>query len=84
LGYPARVVEKWNTFAKVRQDLFGGDLLALKSVAPVLVVQATTGANHAHRRRKLAASGYSALWGICRDRVGTLELVESGTRTTAL
>ena len=35
LGYQARVVEKWNPFAKVRQDLFGGDVLALKPGSPV-------------------------------------------------
>lgn len=29
LGYRAKVVEKWNPFAKIRQDLFGGDILAL-------------------------------------------------------
>jgi hypothetical protein len=25
LGYEERVVEKWNPFAKIRQDLFGMD-----------------------------------------------------------
>ena len=62
LGYTAKVVEKWNPFAKIRQDLFGGDLLALKSGEPVLVVQATTGSNHASRRTKLEADGYIDLW----------------------
>jgi hypothetical protein len=38
LGYKARVVEKWNPWAKVRQDLFGGDLIGLKPGEPVLVV----------------------------------------------
>jgi hypothetical protein len=42
LGYQAKVVEKWNPFAKIRQDLFGADILALKPGEPVLVVQATT------------------------------------------
>ncbi len=62
LGYHARIVEKWNPFAKVRQDLFGGDLLALKSGEPVLVIQTTSGSNHASRRTKLEAAGYDALW----------------------
>lgn len=62
MGYRAQVVEKWNPFAKVRQDLFGGDVLALKPGEPVLIVQATTGANHAARRTKLEAAGFIALW----------------------
>lgn len=49
LGYHAKVVEKWNPFAKIRQDLFGADVLALKPGEPVLVVQATPGSNHAAR-----------------------------------
>jgi len=47
LGYTAKVVERWNPFAKIRQDLFGTDVLVLKPGEPVLVVQATTGSNHA-------------------------------------
>jgi len=62
LGYTAKVVEHWNHFARIRQDLFGADLLALKPGAPVLVVQTTTGANHASRRTKLEAAGFIALW----------------------
>jgi hypothetical protein len=62
LGYTAKLVERWNHFAKIRQDLFGADLLALKSGSPVLVVQATTGSHHAARRTKLEAEGFTALW----------------------
>ncbi len=61
LGYQAKVVEKWNPFAKIRQDLFGVDLLALKP-DEVLVIQATTGSNHAARRTKLEEAGFIALW----------------------
>jgi len=62
LGYQAKVVEKWNPFAKIRHDLFGADVLALKVGEPVLVIQATSGANHAARRIKLDASGFITLW----------------------
>ena len=62
LGYRAQVVERWNSFAKIRQDVFGADLIALKPGQPVLVVQATSGANHAARREKLDAAGFIALW----------------------
>ena len=62
LGYTAKVVEHWNPYAKIRQDLFGVDILALKPGEPVLVVQATTGSNHAARRTKLDGAGFIALW----------------------
>jgi hypothetical protein len=56
------VVERWNPFAKIRQDLFGADILALKAGEPILVVQATTGSNHAARRAKLETEGFITLW----------------------
>jgi hypothetical protein len=62
LSYHTGVVEKWNPFAKIRQDLFGADVLPLKPGEPVLAVQATTGANHAARREKLATAGFVGLW----------------------
>ncbi len=62
LGYAAKVVERWNPFAHIRQDVFGADILALKPGVPLLAVQCTTGANHAARRTKLEAEGFVALW----------------------
>ena len=62
LGYIARVVERWNPFARVRQDLFGVDILGLKAGQPVLVVQCTSASNHAARRIKLEAAGFTTLW----------------------
>jgi len=60
LGYQPKVVEHWNPFAKMRQDVFGADILALKPGAPVLVVQVTSGSNHAARRTKLEAERFTA------------------------
>ena len=62
LGYTARVVEKWNAFAKIRQDLFGADILALKAGTPILAVQATSGSNHASHLAKLQAGTFINLW----------------------
>lgn len=62
LGYKAQVVEKTVPHTFIKKDLFGGDILALKSGQPVLVIQCTTGANHAARRTKLASLGFIALW----------------------
>ena len=54
-GYIVAVVERWNPYARIRQDLFGFiDVLAIKSDPPeVLAVQATSGSNHAARVRKI-------------------------------
>jgi hypothetical protein len=53
-GYTVAVVEHWNAFARIRQDLFGFiDLLALKG-KEVLAVQTTTATNMNARIKKIA------------------------------
>jgi len=53
-GYTVAVVEHWNAFARIRQDLFGFiDLLALKD-KEVLAVQTTTASNMSARVKKIA------------------------------
>ena len=55
--WTAQVVEKWNPFAKIRQDLFGFvDVFAVRDDGRALLVQATSGSNHAARRVKLLAN----------------------------
>jgi hypothetical protein len=55
-GYLVAVVERFNPFAKVRQDLFGfADLLAVKD-GITLAVQTTSGSNMAARVNKCLAS----------------------------
>jgi hypothetical protein len=61
-GYHAKIVECVNPFSRVRQDLFGADVLALKPGEPVLVVQATSGSHHSSRRSKLQDAGFVDLW----------------------
>lgn len=54
LGYTATVTEHWNSFAKIRQDLFGiVDVLAVRS-GETLAVQCTTVANVSSRVNKIA------------------------------
>ncbi len=56
LGWVACVVEKWNAFAKIRQDLWGFDILAIRPDRQgVTGIQASSGSHHAHRQKKLAA-----------------------------
>lgn len=50
----AQVVEKWNPYARVRQDLFGAiDIVAIKPGLMTLGVQTTTAGNMSARVQKL-------------------------------
>ena len=61
-GYLAAVVERWNAFAKIRQDLFGlVDIIALRD-GETLAVQTTSGSNVSDRVRKIGDS----------DKIGTI------------
>ena len=59
-GYTCQVVEKWNPFAKIRQDLFGWiDIVAVHENYGIAGVQTTTAKNMAARLKK--AEGNHAL-----------------------
>lgn len=64
LGYDAQVVERWNSFAGVRQDLFGWiDIVAVKGFGfPILGVQTTTRKNLTARLRKARGNAKLAQW----------------------
>ena len=53
-GYLVQVVEKWNPFARIRQDLFGFiDLIAVLD-SETLAVQVTSASNVSARVKKIA------------------------------
>lgn len=55
-GYMASVTERWNPFAKIRQDLFGIiDVLAVGN-GETVAVQCTSGSNLSSRLKKIADS----------------------------
>ena len=55
-GYACEIVERWNPWAKVRQDLFGiGDILAIKD-GETLLVQTTSRSNFNARVKKISES----------------------------
>jgi hypothetical protein len=61
-GWTVQVVEKWNPFAKIRQDLFGFiDLVAMNG-ANIIGIQATSGANVSSRVDKIKENPKSAEW----------------------
>jgi hypothetical protein len=62
LGWTVAVVEHWNPFARVRRDLWGfADLIAFRG-GTVLLVQTTSDANVAARRKKVEKSSVAAMW----------------------
>ena len=57
-GYLVAIVERWNPWAKVRQDLFGIiDLLAIK-YGKTLAVQVTTLGHRSEHETKMLSSPY--------------------------
>lgn len=61
-GWLVAVVERWNPYALVRQDLFGfADLLAVRGTQ-TLAVQTTSGANVAARMEKILANRMAMVW----------------------
>lgn len=61
-GYFVAVTERWNSFAHIRQDLFGFiDLLALRNDS-LVAIQATTAANIHARLAKIRTLPAVSLW----------------------
>lgn len=53
-GYLVGSVERWNQFARVRQDLFGFiDMIAISPDGDIVGIQATTGAHSQERITKI-------------------------------
>lgn len=56
-GWTVCVVEKFNHFAKIRQDAFGfGDLLACRKAGEISLIQTTTSNNMRDRKIKVIAA----------------------------
>lgn len=54
LGYTAEVTERWNPFAKIRQDLFGCIDVLVVGHGETIGVQCTSKANISSRAKKIA------------------------------
>lgn len=81
-GYTAQVVEKWNPWAKIRQDLYGFiDIVAMKpGEQGVLGVQATTKAHQTNRMGKAKASDNLSIWLGCGNRFEVWGWAKQGAR----
>ena len=58
------VTEHWNSFARIRQDLFGfADLIAIdRDKGEIILVQVTSQGNHSTRRNKIQAAVEAKEW----------------------
>lgn len=80
-GWRAAVVEHWNSYAKIRQDLFGWiDLVVLDGEQGVLGVQVTSRSNAASRRTKILASDTLAPWLASGARAEVWSFAKQGPR----
>jgi hypothetical protein len=63
-GYHCAIVERWNPYARVRQDLFSfADLIAFRPGQPgSMLVQTTTASNAAARRAKIHKNVTALEW----------------------
>src|SRR5262247_2646167 len=60
----ARVVERWNPWAKKRQDLWGADIISRWGMK-LLVIQSTSGAHHADHVLKACGNPEVLNWLLC-------------------
>lgn len=85
-GYTVAITERWNPFAKIRQDLFGFvDVLAVKRDT-TLAVQCTSASHVAARVSKIAAleaaskvreAGWTIqVWGWTKGKKGPPRIVD--------
>ena len=62
-GFTVAVTERWNQFAKVRQDLFGFvDLIAMAPHLGIMAVQTTSGDNASARVAKILNEPRAGIW----------------------
>lgn len=76
----AQVVERWNQYARVRQDLFGViDIVALTDDG-ILGIQACAGSSHAARMAKIKAEPRAQEWLRCGGKLEVWSWAKRGVR----
>jgi hypothetical protein len=61
-GWTCQIVERWNSFAKIRQDLFGFIDVVVADGSNILGIQTTSGDNFAARLEKIKAEPRALAW----------------------
>lgn len=78
LAWHAKVVEKWNAHANIRQDLFGWmDILAF-GPNDTLGVQVCSRGSHSTRKKKILALGIARDWCFAKRRILLISWVKKG------
>lgn len=74
------VVEKWNPFAHIRQDLYGFiDVVALRpGEQGLLGIQATTDSHGAERVTKIQGIDVARLWLSCKNPIWVMTWAQRG------
>ncbi len=81
LGWKSQIVERWNPFARVRQDLFGCiDIVAADPSVGILGVQACAGSSHATREAKIEAEPRAVVWIESGGRIEVWSFSKRGAR----
>lgn len=85
-GWVAVVVERWNSFAHIRQDFAGfADVICFRPGDGILAVQVTTAGNVAARLAKIAAEPRAEIWRKAGGKIevhGWAKTGERGKRKT--
>lgn len=84
MGFTCQTVERWNSFARKRIDLFGCiDIVAARDGIGLLAVQACAGASHAARRTKSLAEPRLRVWLMAGGRFEIWSYAKRGARGKA-
>lgn len=79
-GWPVQVVERWNSFAKRRIDLFGViDLVAITPTG-ILGIQACAGSSHSARLAKVVAEPRTTQWLAAGARLAVWSWAKRGAK----
>lgn len=81
--WPAQVVERWNSFARKRVDLFS--VIDVVAIAPdgITGIQATSGSNHSARVAKIKTEPRIAQWLAAGGRMLVWSWAKRGARGKA-
>lgn len=80
-GFLCAIVEKWNPYAHVRQDLFGfADILAMKPEVGIVAVQTTSRAHRKDHYDKIVACATVPLWLDCGGKIWLITWAKTGDR----
>lgn len=81
-GYYAAIVEHFNPWVQIRQDLFGiGDIVAVHVEHPgVLMVQCTSASNMSSRVKKILAAPVTPTWIAAGNRLEVWGWSKKGAR----